>query len=62
LPIPHFYSVFFSLICPVLHRIAFPVVSEWCQKQVNDTSLPPLQVRLGKRSLGGGFARKIASG
>ncbi len=30
---PHFYRVFFSLACRVLHRIAFPVVSEWCQQR-----------------------------
>src|SRR5215208_872941 len=31
LQIPHIYRVFFSLPYPVLHRIAFPVVSEWYQ-------------------------------
>ena len=28
---PHLYAGFFALLCHVLHRIAFPVVSEWCQ-------------------------------
>jgi hypothetical protein len=28
---PHIWRGFFSLACPALHRIAFPVVSEWCQ-------------------------------
>jgi hypothetical protein len=27
----------------VLHRIAFPVVSEWCQESVDYVSLVPLQ-------------------
>jgi hypothetical protein len=27
----HIYRSFLSPVCPVLHRIAFPVVSEWCQ-------------------------------
>jgi hypothetical protein len=27
----------------VLHRIAFPVVSEWCQEAVDYVSLVPLQ-------------------
>jgi hypothetical protein len=27
----HFQRGFFALPCPVLHRIAFPVVSEWYQ-------------------------------
>jgi hypothetical protein len=29
--IPHFYANFSSLACRPLHRIAIPVVSEWCQ-------------------------------
>jgi hypothetical protein len=29
--IPHIYAAFSSLGCPVLHCIALPVVSEWCQ-------------------------------
>jgi hypothetical protein len=32
LQIPHFYGGFLSAGCWVLHRIAFPVVSEWYQK------------------------------
>jgi hypothetical protein len=32
LQIPRTYADFFSLLCPVLHRIAFPVVSGWYQK------------------------------
>jgi hypothetical protein len=28
---PQLLAGFFSLPCRVLHRIAFPVVSEWCQ-------------------------------
>jgi hypothetical protein len=43
LQIPHIYAVFSSLACPVLHRIAFPVVSEWCQMFVDYTSLVPLR-------------------
>jgi len=31
LQISYIYGVFFSLLCPVLHRIAHPVVSKWCQ-------------------------------
>jgi hypothetical protein len=31
LQIPHIWAVFSSPVCPALHRIAFPVVSEWCQ-------------------------------
>jgi hypothetical protein len=31
LQMPHIYAVFFSGACPRLHRIALPVVSEWCQ-------------------------------
>jgi len=27
----HIYAGFSALVCPLLHRIAFPVVSEWCQ-------------------------------
>ncbi len=33
-----------SLACPVLHRIAFPVVSEWCQYH------PRIHLRLGASS------------
>src|SRR5688572_26850396 len=29
LQIPHIQAVFFAPDCPVLHGIAFPVVSEW---------------------------------
>ena len=29
--IPHIYAAFSSAVCCVLHRIAFPVVSEWYQ-------------------------------
>src|SRR5829696_8642878 len=41
-----------SFPCCVLHRIAFPVVSEWYQKQVDDTSPIPLQWRLGNARYG----------
>ncbi len=30
---PHIQAAFFALTYPVLHRIAFPVVSEWCQNR-----------------------------
>ena len=33
--IPHFQATFSSLACCVLHRIAFPVVSEWYQEAVD---------------------------
>jgi hypothetical protein len=36
---PHFYRGFLSPVCSVLHRIALPVVSEWCQKVVDSPSL-----------------------
>jgi hypothetical protein len=32
---PHIYRGFLSLPCCVLHRIAFAVVSEWCQEYMN---------------------------
>src|SRR5215203_3633209 len=32
---PHIKAVSSSLDCPVLHRIAPPVVSEWCQEYAN---------------------------
>jgi hypothetical protein len=44
LQIPHFYRVFLSLLCPVLHRIALPVVSEWYQEHVFSDA-----PKLGKR-------------
>ena len=31
LQIPHIQAVSSSPVCPALHRIALPVVSEWCQ-------------------------------
>jgi hypothetical protein len=31
---PHSWRVFLALPCPVLHRIALPVVSEWYQQRV----------------------------
>jgi hypothetical protein len=34
LQIPRFQAAFSALPCPVLHRIAFPVVSEWYQSGV----------------------------
>ena len=33
LQISHIQADFLSLLCPVLHRMAFPVVSEWCQRR-----------------------------
>src|SRR5688500_9989833 len=36
---PHIQADSFALPCPVLHRIAFPVVSEWCQYR------PPVHLR-----------------
>jgi hypothetical protein len=36
----------FSQPCPVLHRIAFPVVSEWCQEAVDYASLAPTHYEL----------------
>src|SRR5215208_427870 len=59
---PAYLSRILFSAMPGLHRIAFPVVSEWCQKQVDGTSPIPLQVRLGKQSLRGGFARAIRQG
>jgi hypothetical protein len=38
LQIPHIWTAFSALGCCVLHRIAFPVVSEWYQKYANFTS------------------------
>ena len=32
LQIPHFQAAFSAAACCALHRIAFPVVSRWCQK------------------------------
>jgi hypothetical protein len=32
---PHIYRGFLSLTCCVLHRIALPVVSKWCQESVD---------------------------
>ncbi len=45
LQIPHTQAAFLSLPCPVLHRIALPVVSEWCQTYVDRASPVPLQAR-----------------
>src|SRR5215207_359731 len=42
LQIPHIQAGFISLPCPVLHRIAFPVVSEWCQQVVDYAVSVPL--------------------
>jgi hypothetical protein len=36
----HIQKAFFSLPCPVLHRNAFPVVSEWCQTATDIWMLP----------------------
>ncbi len=38
--IPHSKAVFSAPGCPVLHRIALPVVSEWYQKATGDASRP----------------------
>jgi len=38
LQIPHIQGGFFAPPCPPLHRIAFAVVSEWCQEAVNYAS------------------------
>jgi len=62
LQIPHIKAGFSSLACHALYRIAFPVVSEWCQKQVDGASPSPLQVSLVRQSLRGGSARAIRHG
>src|SRR5215208_6791098 len=38
-------------LCSALHRIALPVVSEWCQEQVDGASPIPLHVSLEGHSL-----------
>jgi hypothetical protein len=43
LQIPHIQAGFISLPCPVLHRIAFPVVSQWCQEAMDYASPVPSQ-------------------
>jgi integrase len=45
---PHFKGGFFAQVCPVLHRIAFPVVSEWCQTV---SGLHALGERLGHATI-----------
>jgi hypothetical protein len=35
---PHSQAASSATACPVLHRIALPVVSEWCQKSLGYTS------------------------
>ncbi len=68
LQIPHIQGVSSSLACCVLHRIAFPVVSEWCQMVSElpafatwstDLSTAPLlksNPREGRAALGEGVA------
>jgi hypothetical protein len=45
LQMPHVQASFHSLHIPVLHRIAFSVVSEWCLYH------PPIRMRLGTREM-----------
>ena len=45
LQIPHIYNTFLSLPCPVLHCIALPVVSVWCQEAPD---AEPRASRLGR--------------
>ncbi len=44
--IPHIKAGFPSALCWVLHRIAFPVVSEWYQEAVDYASLAPTHYEL----------------
>jgi Sulfotransferase domain len=46
---PPYLKVFYPLPCRVLHRIAFPVVSKWCQECANYASPVPSQARVGTR-------------
>ncbi len=48
LQMPHTKADFLSPVCPVLQRIAFSVVSEWCQKSVDQVSLIPLQAKCAR--------------
>src|SRR5215210_6280179 len=48
LRILHIYAGFLSVPCPALHRIAFPVVSEWCQEYPNYASPVPLQTGIAQ--------------
>ena len=43
LQIQHIQASFSSLLCPVLHCIAFAVVSKWCQEFMDPASLVPLR-------------------
>jgi hypothetical protein len=50
---PHIWGAFFAVAFPALHRIALPVVSEWCQYRLSIwfADRPhPLQERGSKRS------------
>ena len=52
LQIPRIQASLLSLPCSVLHRIAFPVVSEWCQEAVDYASPIPLQARYAVKNEG----------
>jgi hypothetical protein len=40
---PHIQAAFSALLCPMSQRIAFPVMSEWCQKSVSTRRRIPLK-------------------
>ena len=44
LQIAHRYANFSSLVCTALHRIASPVVSEWCQRFVQIKESPRAEI------------------
>ncbi len=53
----HRYAGFLSLPCPVLHRIALPVVSKWCQHfRCRRDEIGPVRIR---RNEEGGEARSV---
>src|SRR4028118_938040 len=52
LQIPHSYGVFSTPGCCVLHCIALPVVSEWCQVFVDNVGPVPLCARCTRRAVG----------
>src|SRR5215213_3195612 len=49
-------------LCSALHRIALPVVSEWCQEQVDGASPIPLHVSLEGHSLRNGLQKPFRHG
>src|SRR3954451_8442821 len=58
---PHSWAAFSAPGCPVLHGIAFPVVSEWCQKDADFTSQFVFRAGRGPHLLRGDRARRRAS-